>query len=488
MITVEDTTAPVITLTGANPQTIELGAAYTELEATATDLVDGDLTGSIVIDSTNVDTSAVGQYTVTYDVSDAQGNPAVQKTRTVRVTDTTAPAITAPNDQTFEATATLTPLNRSDYGPATSPDGTAIITDNAPKTFPLGDTTITWTATDASDNKLTATQVITVEDTTAPVITLTGANPQTIELGAAYTELEATATDLVDGDLTGSIVIAGTVDTSAVGQYTVTYDVSDAQGNPAATVTRTVRVTDTTAPAITAPNDQTFEATATLTPLNRSDYGPATSPDGTAIITDNAPKTFPLGDTTITWTATDASDNKLTATQVITVEDTTAPVITLTGANPQTIELGAAYTELEATATDLVDGDLTGSIVIAGTVDTSAVGQYTVTYDVSDAQGNPAATVTRTVRVTDTTAPAITAPNDQTFEATATLTPLNRSDYGPATSPDGTAIITDNAPKTFPLGDTTITWTATDASDNKLTATQVITVEDTTAPVIRCFG
>ena len=95
----------------------------------------------------------------------------------------------------------------------------------------------------------------------------------------------------MDGDteLTGSIVIAGTVDTSAVGQYTVTYDVSDAQGNPAATVTRTVRVTDTTAPAITAPNDQTFEATATLTPLNRSDYGPATSPDGTAIITDNLP-------------------------------------------------------------------------------------------------------------------------------------------------------------------------------------------------------
>ena len=489
-VRVIDAGKPVITLTGDNPQTIHFGMAYTELNATATDLVDGDLTGSIVIDSTNVDTSAVGQYTVTYDVSDAQGNPAATVTRTVRVTDTTAPDITAPNDQTFEATATLTPLNRSDYGPATSPDGTAIITDNAPKTFPLGDTTITWTATDASDNKLTATQVITVEDTTAPVITLlkdTTAD-NTVELGGSYTDHGATATDLVDGDLTGSIVIDSTnVDTSAVGQYTVTYDVSDAQGNPAVQKTRTVRVTDTTAPAITAPNDQTFEATATLTPLNRSDYGPATSPDGTAIITDNAPKTFPLGDTTIIWTATDASDNKLTATQVITVEDTTAPVITLlkdTTAD-NTVELGGSYTDHGATATDLVDGDLTGSIVIDSTnVDTSAVGQYTVTYDVSDAQGNPAVQKTRTVRVTDTTAPAITAPNDQTFEATATLTPLNRSDYGPATSPDGTAIITDNAPKTFPLGDTTIIWTATDASDNKLTATQVITVEDTTAPVI----
>ena len=55
--------------------------AYTELNATATDLVDGDLTGNIVIDSSAVNTGRVGDYSVTYDVTDTAGNAAEQKTR-----------------------------------------------------------------------------------------------------------------------------------------------------------------------------------------------------------------------------------------------------------------------------------------------------------------------------------------------------------------------------------------------------------------------
>ena len=60
-----DTTAPVITLVGANPQEFYVGTAYSELGATATDDVDGDLTASIVIDATAVDVSIAGSYSVT---------------------------------------------------------------------------------------------------------------------------------------------------------------------------------------------------------------------------------------------------------------------------------------------------------------------------------------------------------------------------------------------------------------------------------------
>ena len=59
-VDVVDTTIPVITLTGANPQTIEAGSPYVELGATATDNYDGDISGSIVIDATAVDTSTFG--------------------------------------------------------------------------------------------------------------------------------------------------------------------------------------------------------------------------------------------------------------------------------------------------------------------------------------------------------------------------------------------------------------------------------------------
>ena len=46
-----------------------------------------------------------------------------------------------------------------------------------------------------------------------------------------------------------------TVDTQTVGSYTVTYNVSDASGNAATEVTRTVNVVDTTIPVITLTGD-----------------------------------------------------------------------------------------------------------------------------------------------------------------------------------------------------------------------------------------
>ena len=495
VVTIVDTTKPVIALLGDNPQTVEFGSIYNDPGATATDAVDDndELTIRIAAVST-VNTGTVGDYTVTYTVSDKATNAATPVTRMVTVTDTEAPDITAPAAYTTEATATLTPLDRSDYGIATSPDREAMITDDAPPVFPLGDTTITWTATDKSTNEMMDTQVVTIVDTTKPVIALLGADPQTVEFGTTYTELNATATDEVDDDdeLTRRIVIdANAVDVDLIGTYAVTYDVTDAEGNAADRVTRMVMVTDTVIPDITAPLAITFEATDTLTPLSRSDYGTATSGDDTADITDDAPDAFPLGATTITWTATDPATNEMMATQVVTIVDTTKPVIALLGADPQTVEFGTTYTELNATATDEVDDDdeLTRRIVIdANAVDVDLIGTYAVTYDVTDAEGNAADRVTRMVMVTDTVIPDITAPLAMTFEATDTLTPLSRSDYGTATSGDDTADITDDAPDAFPLGATTITWTATDPATNEMMATQVVTIVDTTPPDIALLG
>jgi uncharacterized small protein (DUF1192 family) len=72
-------------------------------------------------------------------------------------------------------------------------------------------------------------------DNVAPVITINGDNPATAELGATYTDAGATA----DGGET--VTTTGTVDTSTVGTYTITYTASDASGNTS-TATRTVTV------------------------------------------------------------------------------------------------------------------------------------------------------------------------------------------------------------------------------------------------------
>src|SRR2546427_9931532 len=78
-----DTTPPVITLFGANPQIIQVGGIYVEFGATVSD---PDNVGLVaIIDSSAVNTSVVGSYLVTYDAVDPAGNHATQVTRIVSV-------------------------------------------------------------------------------------------------------------------------------------------------------------------------------------------------------------------------------------------------------------------------------------------------------------------------------------------------------------------------------------------------------------------
>jgi hypothetical protein len=108
--------------------------------------------------------------------------------------------------------------------------------------------------------------------------------------------------------------------TFPVGVTTVTYTATDAQGLTG-TSSFTVTVTDNELPTITAPAPVTVTAalnscTATAT------LGSATTADncGVATTTNNAPATFPIGNTTVTWTVTDVNGNVATATQIVTVE------------------------------------------------------------------------------------------------------------------------------------------------------------------------
>ncbi|MDA7522124.1 DUF5011 domain-containing protein, partial [Akkermansiaceae bacterium] len=88
-------------------------------------------------------------------------------------------------------------------------------------------------ATDGAGNTGTATRTVTVEDTTPPVISVTAGN-DTVERGGSWTDAGATTTE-------GSISFTGTVNTDAVGTYTITYSATDSSNNTT-TATRTVTV------------------------------------------------------------------------------------------------------------------------------------------------------------------------------------------------------------------------------------------------------
>lgn len=78
-------------------------------------------------------------------------------------------------------------------------------------------------------------------DTSAPVIALTGSSPVILPQGGVYTELGATAVDIIDGSFPATVG-GDTVDTNIPGVYTIAYDASDAAGNAADQVTRIVKI------------------------------------------------------------------------------------------------------------------------------------------------------------------------------------------------------------------------------------------------------
>jgi len=236
----QDTTKPVITLNGDDPQIIEAGTAYSELGATVTDNHDVGLTATV--DSSKVQTSNIGTYPVTYNTSDISGNPADQVTRDVKVVDTIKPIITAPVDVTSEAVGKTTVVA---LGMPTFSDSSGIdpkITNDAPQglAFPLGETVVTWTAADAAGNIATATQNVTITDKTVPVITLNGDSSIDVPVFGSYEEKDANVSDNYDGD--SKATVTGSVDTANVGTYTLTYDATDSNGNVATEVSRTVNV------------------------------------------------------------------------------------------------------------------------------------------------------------------------------------------------------------------------------------------------------
>ena len=165
VFTIIDTTIPEITLIGDDTVTVEVGTEYSDLGATATDNYDGDITSKIIVDTTDVDTTTLGTYTVTYNVVDSSNNSAIQVVRTVEVVDTTAPVITidGPELIVIEKGNTYTLPNAT---ATDNYDGTVNVTNDSSKidTNKAGEYTITYTAKDSSNNTTTKTITLRILD------------------------------------------------------------------------------------------------------------------------------------------------------------------------------------------------------------------------------------------------------------------------------------------------------------------------------------
>ena len=171
--------------------------------------------------------------------------------------------------------------------------------------------------------------------------------------------------------------------------YTVTYSATDADGN-IGTESRTVIVDDTIAPVITLSGADPYTVERGTTYVDPG----ATANGGETVTVNTSGLDMAVSDTyTVTYSATDVYGNIGTASRIVIVDDTIAPVITLSGADPYAVAGRTTYVDPGATAD-------TGETVTVNTsgLNMAAPGNYTVTYSATDADGN-IGTASRTVTV-----------------------------------------------------------------------------------------
>jgi len=332
-ITVMDNTPPTIAC--PNDVTIECGESTDPSntgEATATDNCDDS---PIISYSDSISGSCPTVITRTWTAGDASGNSS-SCMQTITVQDTTPPVITGvPADETVEcdsvpAPAEPTAADNCDqdvpviFG-ETRTDG------DCPNRYTL---TRTWTATDECGNSTNETQVITVQDTTPPVISGVPAN-EIVECDTVPAPANPTSSDNCDPDVPVSFNETRT-DGDCPNRYTLTrtWTATDDCGNTTTKI-QVITVQDTTPPVFAiVPEDVNVwrDGNGNIAELNAWLASAVEAIDncGSVAIT-NDYVSFPYdcgntGSLTVTWTATDECGNTTTMSATFTIDDPTAGV------------------------------------------------------------------------------------------------------------------------------------------------------------------
>ena len=470
---VHDMTKPLLQV--PNDLVIESTGSFTQVDIGEAMAMDDN--GIRLLINNSPKSFSLGIYQIIWTAVDNSGNSAFA-IQEIHVVDTLPPVISQIQDKTLEAAVPIKNIVQLQAPSTTDVSGVVSVISDAPEFFPIGETIVTWTATDVAGNESSIEQKVTIVDTTSPSLQIpdqktveaTSLQNTLVEIGEAYAD-----------DISGiSSITNNAPEVFSLGITLVTWNAVDNYGNTAIH-DQTITVVDTTTPSIFIPNDIFSEAVDPI--LNYIDIGQASGFDSTSTvsISNDMPISFPFGSTIVTWTAVDDSGNVSTDTQTVTIVDTTVPeilspsdiVVEATGNFVTDIELGLA----------IIDDIIEVNTVTNDAPDSFPLGETTVTWTATDSSGN-FATSTQTVSVVDTTAPSITAPSAIQVEATGIEG--NLADIGTSTASDSVEIIsiTNDAPDSFPLGETIVTWTATDSSGNFATATQTVSVVDTTSPTL----
>jgi hypothetical protein len=345
-------------------------------------------------------------------------------------------------------------------------------------------------ATDAAGNTATASFSVTVTlvDSTPPSVSVPG--PITAEAtgsGGASVAFSVTASDAVDPSPSISCSHSpGAV--FPIGTTTVSCTATDASGNTSAPASFTISVADRGAPTVSVPGPVMREASgpggasATYS-VTASD---AIDPSPSVTCNHSSGETFPLGSTTVSCTAKDASNNNSApASFLVQVVDTTGPNLQNVPANVTVEANGPAGSKVNfptPIAVDVVDGPVAGVSCSPASGSTFALGTATVTCSAADSRSNTGSK-SFNVTVADKTPPTLLIPTSLGIHAT-TAEGIPRSpaldgwlsSASAADIVDPSPVVANNAPLFLPIGTTDVTFTARDASGNATSRSSAIVV------------
>jgi PKD repeat protein len=491
-VEVLDTVAPIAICQDLTLQLDGSGQASTTATAIDNGSFDNCAIASLIINQTDFDCSIVGANTVTLTVTDANGNVSTC-TSQIAIEDTISPNATCtPVVVQLDAngTATITPtevdLNSSDNCVI----DTMTLDQDTFDCSEVGTNTVTLTVTDVNGNSSTCTADIIVEENLPPA-----ALCQDITV---FLDTQGNAS-ILPADVDAGSIDNCAIDTmyvtpndftcSGVGANPVVLTVIDVNGN-VGDCNAIVTVNDTISPIaicqdITVQLDSLGNASINAEEI---DNGSSDACGITGFTVDVS--TFEcsnVGTNAVVLTVTDVNSNTSTCSATVTIEDNINPIVNCLDL---TVILDGNGT-VNVSAGEFIDNSSDNcaiDTIFATQIDFSCadLGSNIITVTVIDVNGNTA-TCSSELTVLDTLSPVIIAcPLDTVIvpdssdcspevfwtEPTATdnCTPTLTSDFAPG----------DN----FPVGTTTVTYTATDESNNSTTCSFDITIEPSTVVVI----
>ena len=473
-VRVDDTTPPVITITGGTPYELERFDPYVDEGATVD--LGSELTNT---DLSNVQNTAIGSFDVVYTAYD--GNTTVSNIRTVNVVDTVPPVITITNN-TLQGN-TLERFDPYVDGGATVDLGSQLTnTDlsNVQNTA-VGAFDVVYTAYDGNTT-VTATRTVTVVDTVPPVLTLIGGSLYDLQPGIDFESVDPgfsnDAGTVVTVDYSNATIIQNT-------SFDVVYRGNDGV-HPDIVLIRRVSVADTLSPIVTINGDQVVtieryseyvDAGVTLDPGSSLVNGyPVSTVDNTA-----------TGTYTVTYLATDGINPDTTNVRTVHVVDTTPPIVFLNGADPLTMERFDAFSDIDPGVT--YQSPHTGTVVSVdiSQLDNTAIGSGTVTYNVVDDENN-SNTISRAVTVVDTTPPVATLNNPSTNYTLERFGDWSAIDPG-VTVDAGSFVTQINIDNTTVGLSRPVEYVISDGNtSHDITLTRNITIEDTVPPYAELIG